>query len=242
MEVDQRWAPGGRLENRYRPGTGVVSGSRICGLHHQAPGPCAWGKDNGYTLDYEPPGENRPASWKWYHGANLIAEARHNRGLKGNKAVPCDFAFYRPDGSLLRDETGWPSLQMIRWYRPDGETVARVETGSLHEGAWRPREWCWYDRHGQIVRNEHDSNGDGIPDVYGRSDLASEEPQTPLSVDHSWAVNGRVDSRRSWQPRTALARRTVSQDFGMTASSGSLFFGPRDAKYPGLDSTKGNRD
>ncbi len=148
------------------------------------------GKERGYALSHEPPRGNVPVSWRWYHGEVLIAEACHNnRGLKANEATPCDFAFYRSDGTLLRDDTGWPALEMIRWYRPDGETLARVETGAIHEGAWRPTEWCWYDRLGRIVRNEHDSNGDGIPDVYDPTDLAGQEPQIPLSVERSWAVN-----------------------------------------------------
>jgi hypothetical protein len=171
-----------------------------------------WGKEKGYTLNYEPPERKVPASWRWYHGEVLTAEARHNRGLKAGEPTPCDFAFYRPDGSLLRDETGWPSLQMIRWYRSDGETFSRVETGSLHDGAWRPTEWCWYDRLGQIVRNERDSNGDGIPEVHGASDLADQEPRIPLSVDHSWAVNPELipmDLRNPGQPNRRLSLRRI---------------------------------
>ena len=117
-----------------------------------------------------------------------------------------------PDDSLLRDETGWPSLEMIRWYTQDDETLARVETGSLQDGAWRPTEWCWYDKRGRIVRNEHDSNGDGIPDVYGPSDLAGQLPRVPLSVDHSWAVSlGLIpmDLSNPGQPNRRLPSRRI---------------------------------
>ena len=173
-----------------------------------------WGKEQGYTLNYHPPEGDVTPSWSWYQGEVLMAEAWHDRGFKGAKATPCHFAFYRPDGSLLRDETGWPSLEMIRWYRLDGEALAFVELGTLRDGAWRRAEWSWYNKRGEIVRTEKDSNGDGIPDVHGDSDLADQEPQSLLSVDRSWAVNPGlipVELRDPGQPERRVPLRRIPQ-------------------------------
>jgi hypothetical protein len=145
--------------------------------------------ERGYTLRDDPPKPDSAPSRRWYQGDVLMIAAHHDRGFKGEKATPSEFCFYRPDGTLLRDETGWPSLEMIRWYRPDGETMAFVELGALHDGAWRPNTWIWCDPGGRFVRQEADSNGDGIPDVRGESDLVGEERYVPMAVEHSWAVN-----------------------------------------------------
>jgi hypothetical protein len=114
-----------------------------------------------------------------------------------------------------KDHTGgWPSLEMIRWYRQDGETLARVEWGAVHDGAWRPTAWAWYDRRGEVVRKEADSNGDGIPDVHGDSDLADQEPQSLLAVDRSWAVNPGlipVELRNPGQPERRVPLRRIPE-------------------------------
>jgi hypothetical protein len=173
-----------------------------------------WGKEHGYTLNYHPSEGNVTPTWSWFRGEVLMAEARHDRGFKGNKATPCHFAFCRPDGSLLRDETGWHSLEMIRWYRLDGEALAFVELGTLRDRAWQRAEWSWYNKRGEIVRTEKDSNGDGVPDVYGNNDLADQEPQSSLSVDRSWAVNPGlipVELRNPGQPGCRLPLRRIPE-------------------------------
>jgi hypothetical protein len=175
-----------------------------------------WGKERGYTLKYEPPVGDEEPSWAWFQGEVLMARAYHDRGFKGSEATPSHFEFYRPDGSLLRDEMGWPSLELVRWYRPGGEQrMACVEAGAIHEnGAWRPYAWSWYDKRGKVVRKEEDSNGDGIPDVQGKSDLFNQKPQTPLSIDRSWAVNPTLipeDHRNPGQPDPRVPLRRIPE-------------------------------
>ena len=145
-----------------------------------------------------------------------MATAYHDRGFKGREATPSHFEFYGPDGGLLRDEMGWPSLEIVRWYRPGGEqTTAYVEAGTIQEnGAWRTRAWSWYDRRGEVVRQEEDSNGDGIPDVQGKSNEFSQKPHTPQSIDRSWAVNPALipeDLRYPGQPDRRVPLRRIPE-------------------------------
>ena len=151
-----------------------------------------WGQQKGYTLEYEPAGNGEPASWRWFHeGVCLVeatAEATPMRGGLDEELLPKDFVFYRPDGTCLRADTTSPWQTSIFWYWPSGKR-ARWERGNLHDGAWRALEWSWYDTHGEIVRSEADSNGDGVPDVHGTSELFNHPPDLPLTVDRSWAVH-----------------------------------------------------
>jgi hypothetical protein len=170
--------------------------------------------ERGYTLRYEPPRPDTAPSWSWYQRDVPMVEAHHDRGYTGEKATPSEFRFYRPDGSLLRDERGWPSLEMIRWYRPDGERMAFVEVGALRDGAWRPRTWTWYDPGGKLVRQEADSNGDGIPDVRGESNLIGQERYVPMAVELSWAVNpGLIPERlrNPGQPERRMPMRRIPE-------------------------------
>ena len=192
QEVDRRWrkAIGWEIDaEKERVQTqGLESGDFTIKLRAAE----RWGRERGYTLQYQPPVGDEEPSWAWLQGEALMARAYHDRGLKGKEATPSHFEFCRPDGTLLRDEMGWPSLDMIRWYRPGGKDMAYVEVGAIHDGVWRPDHWDWYDDRGEFVRLEADSNGDGIPDVLGSSNLVGQEHYVPLAVESSWAVNPRL--------------------------------------------------
>ena len=142
-----------------------------------------WGREQGYTLRYEVSEEDRTPSWTWLRGDVVTASA--DGAVENGKALATRYQFYRADGSLLRDE----NPDMIRWYRRDGETVARIELGRDHGGAWRPYEWSWYDARGRIVRQEADDNGDGLPDVQGDNNIVDQEHYHPVTLDRSWAVH-----------------------------------------------------
>jgi len=147
-----------------------------------------WGEKQGYRLEHRPAMNEATPRWEWHHRGRLVAEAYHDRGFKGQAGKPSYFILYRPDGTRLRDDTGWPSLAMIRWYRPDG-TMVRSESGKTHEGNWRPTGWSWYDEKGKGIHTEWDSNGDGIPDAYSPGPAGSRDSGRPLSVEQSWAVH-----------------------------------------------------
>ena len=51
-----------------------------------------------------------------------------------------------------------------------------------------PIVWEWLDENQNEVRSERDTNGDGLPDRYGKMD-SPRTPLLPLSVDLSWAVH-----------------------------------------------------
>src|SRR4051794_21509846 len=84
-------------------------------IPERASAPCssdaAWGYANrGLTppaRQLEPCGEPSP-------------QVFHDRGFKGWLGTPTCFILSRPDGTRLRDDRGWPALQTVRWYRPDG--------------------------------------------------------------------------------------------------------------------------
>jgi hypothetical protein len=147
-----------------------------------------WGEQQGYRLDHSPAMDKETPRWSWYQGDKLVAEAYHDRGFKGSEGKPSSFILYRSDGTRLRDETGWPSLDMVRWYRPDG-TMVRYESGSLHKESWRPTTWGWYTKEGKAVRSEWDTNGDGVPDTYREGAFYERDPGLPLAVERSWAVH-----------------------------------------------------
>ena len=214
MEVNRRWRQAVVWEVDTEQQAGQFQGRESGDFTTKLRALERWGKDKGYTLNYRAPDEDASPSWSWHQGDVLMAEACHDRGFRGNKATPCHFAFYRADGSLLRDERGWPYLEMICWFRQNGEAVAFVELGTLRDGVWRRTEWSWYNKRGEIVRTEKDSNGDGIPDVYGNSDLADHEPERLLTVDRSWAVNPGlipVELRNLGQPERRLPLRRIPE-------------------------------
>jgi hypothetical protein len=167
-----------------------------------------WGEERGYTFRYEMIEGEKTPSWMWLQGEVVIAAATGGAIEDGAEPIPDRFSFYRPDGSLLREEIPW----MIRWYRGDGEKYALVETGEVREGAWRPSEWTWYDRHGDFARQEADTNGDGLPDVRGESSIVGEEHYRPLAVDQSWAVHPEripEDLRELGQPERRVPIRKI---------------------------------
>jgi hypothetical protein len=187
-QVEQRWrevvaweVDGEKQKAQY---AGMNSGDFAGKLQ----GVLNWGKRQGYRLDHRPADGARTPRWTWYDGKKVIAEAYHDRGFKGVEGKPSYFIFYRADGTRLRDEGGWPSLGMIRWYRPDGSMV-RLEQGTLRDGSWRPTSWCWYGKKGEGVRTEWDTNGDGIPDTYRIGAFHERDPGRPLAAEQSWAVH-----------------------------------------------------
>ncbi len=147
-----------------------------------------WGKQQGYRLDHWPAKDDETPRWSWYRGDKLMAEAYHDRGFKGVEGKPCCFILYGSDGKRVRDESGWPSLHAIRFYRVDG-TMVRYESGSLHEGNWRPRTWSWHSKKGKAVRSEFDTNSDGVPDSYREGAFHERGPLLSLAVEKSWAVH-----------------------------------------------------
>jgi hypothetical protein len=150
-----------------------------------------WGEQQGYRLVHRPAKDERTPRWSWYHGDTLMAEAYHDRGFKGTEAHPTHFLLYRPDGTLLRDDMGWPSLEMVRWYRRDGLMV-RSEGGFFHKGSWRPTAWSWYTEKENAVRSEWDTNGDGVPDTHRAGDSSDRDPGLPLAVEQSWAIHPKL--------------------------------------------------
>jgi hypothetical protein len=148
-----------------------------------------WGEKHGYQLQHRPASGEATPRWEWLHEGKLMAEAYHDRGFKGDEGSPCYFLLYRPDGTRLRDEGGWPSLDTVRWYRPDGKTMVRCEHGSMRQQSWRPTTWCWYGKDGKAVRSEWDTNGDGVPDRYRDDEFYKKDPGLPLAVERSWAVH-----------------------------------------------------
>jgi hypothetical protein len=171
-----------------------------------------WGVQQGYRLDHQPARGDQTPRWTWFLGEKMMAEAYHDRGFKGAAGKPSNFIFYRPDGQRLRDDGGWPSVQMIRWYRPDG-TMVRSEHGSQDGDRWKPTGWSWYDKDGKAVRTEFDTNGDGVPDRVLSGEFFARAPTTTLAVERSWAVHPElipVELRTADDPSRRLPLRKIA--------------------------------
>ena len=65
-----------------------------------------FGKQQGFTLEFEPSREGEPASWRWFHGGVCLVEATAEATPPPQdpeaELVPEDFVFSRPDGTRLR--------------------------------------------------------------------------------------------------------------------------------------------
>jgi hypothetical protein len=141
-----------------------------------------WGEKQGYQLKHRPASGERTPRWEWFDKGRLMAEAYHDRGYKGDEGKPSLFVLFRPDGSRLRADGGWPSLNAVRWYREGGKTMVRYEGGSMGKECWRPTTWCWYGKDGKAIHSEWDTNGDGIPDRYRDDKLHLKDDGLPLNT------------------------------------------------------------
>jgi hypothetical protein len=197
-QIEDRWAEVTvweiDLEARDKQQVGIESGN----MANKLAALIDLGKAKGWRLEFAAADGDATPSYSWYAGRRLVAEARHHLGYKGEQGTPSRFVFYDLDGRT-REDMGYKQLGVICWRRGDhnadgrkieGGGNVRYDQGTVENDRWRPSTWTWYDKNGEAIRTEWDTNGDGVPDTFLDGDFAKgKEKARPLTVEQSWAVH-----------------------------------------------------